>query len=89
MIKHVVFAVVLFLGAFSLQAGEIININSADAVTIEQELKGVGKVKAQAIVKYRKENGPFKSVDELVNVTGIGEKTLEKMRGKISVSSKN
>ena len=89
MIKHVVFAVVLFLGAFSLQAGEIVDINSADAVTIEQELKGIGKKKAQAIIKYRKENGPFKSVDELVNVTGIGEKTLENIRGKISVSSKN
>lgn len=88
MIKHVVFAVVLFLGAFSLQAAEVVNINSANAVTIEQELNGIGKVKAQAIVKYRKENGPFKSVDDLVNVAGIGEKTLEKIRSKISVSKK-
>lgn len=86
MIRHIVFAMVLFLGAFSLQAAEVVNINSADAATIEQELKGIGKVKAQAIVKYRKKNGPFKSVDDLVNVAGIGEKTLKNIRSQIRLS---
>ncbi len=87
MIKKIFFAFVLVVSAFSLHAAEAVNINSADATTIEQQLKGIGSVKAQAIVKYREQNGSYKSVDELVNVSGIGEKTLEKIRGQISVSN--
>jgi len=85
MFKKVLLAFVMVISAFSLQASEVLNINSADAATIEQKLKGVGATKAQAIVKYRQKNGPFKSVDELVNVSGIGEKTLEKLRTYITV----
>ena len=85
--KSVFFAFVLVMSAFSLQAGEIVDINTADVVTIEHELKGIGAAKAQAIVKYRQKNGPYKSVAELVNVSGIGEKTLEKIRDQIRVSS--
>ncbi len=88
MFKQIVFSAALFFGAFTLQAGEVVNINTADAVKIEQALEGIGKVKAEAIVKYRKQNGPFTSADELVNVSGVGEKTVEKIRGMISVSSK-
>jgi len=83
--KKVFLAFILVVSAFSLQASEVININSADAATIEHELKGIGSAKAQAIVKYRQQNGPYKSVDELVNVSGIGEKTLAKIRSQISV----
>jgi len=61
-----------------------VNINTADAPTL-MAIKGVGEKKAQAIVKYRKEHGPFKSVDELANVPGIGEKTVQKNRTNLTV----
>ncbi|HLT90794.1 MAG TPA: ComEA family DNA-binding protein [Woeseiaceae bacterium] len=54
-----------------------VDINSADAETISAELKGIGLAKARAIVEYRNEHGPFKSVDELALVKGIGERTVE------------
>ena len=59
-------------------AGKV-NINTADAETIAAGLHGIGPVKAKAIIEYREENGPFKSVEELLNVKGIGPKTLEKI----------
>ncbi len=61
-----------------------ININAAPASELVR-LKGIGEVKAAAIIKYRNENGGFKSVDELINVSGIGEKTLEKIRDYVTV----
>ncbi|MFQ5982452.1 MAG: ComEA family DNA-binding protein, partial [Woeseiaceae bacterium] len=54
-----------------------VNINTADAETISAELQGVGLSKAMAIVDYRKAHGPFKSVDDLTLVKGIGERTVE------------
>lgn len=54
-----------------------VDINSADAETISAELQGVGLTKATAIVEYRKENGPFRSVDQLAEVKGIGARTIE------------
>lgn len=61
-----------------------VNINTA---TKEQlmTLNGIGEVKAAAILEYRRENGSFYTVDELMNVKGIGEKTLEKIRGNITL----
>ncbi|VAX06961.1 hypothetical protein MNBD_GAMMA26-1991 [hydrothermal vent metagenome] len=55
-----------------------VNINAADAATLAEELKGVGAVKAQAIVEYRKQNGPFESINDLQYVKGIGEATVAK-----------
>jgi competence protein ComEA len=61
-----------------------VDINSADAKTLET-LTGVGASKAAAIVEYRKTNGPFKSVDDLAKVKGIGEKLVEKNRENLTV----
>ena len=61
-----------------------ININTASSEML-QTLKGIGELKAQAIIAYRTEHGPFQSVDELTRVKGIGPTTLENIRGDITV----
>lgn len=66
--------------AGSAIAGEKVNINTADAATLDRVLLNVGPAKAQAIVDYRKANGAFKSPEELAMVKGIGLKTVEKNR---------
>lgn len=65
---------------------DAVNINTADAATMADKLNGVGLKKAQAIVSYREQKGPFKTVDEVVDVPGIGEATLEKNRSLITVN---
>src|SRR6476620_4037827 len=60
-----------------------VNLNTADAVTIDRVLLNVGPAKAEAIVAYRKEHGAFKSPEQLALVKGIGLKTIEKNRGRI------
>ncbi len=65
---------------------ETVNINKADAATLQYYLSGVGEVKAKAIVAYRKKHGKFKTVDDLIKVPGIGEATLKKNRKRISTS---
>ncbi|PKM01371.1 MAG: competence protein ComEA [Gammaproteobacteria bacterium HGW-Gammaproteobacteria-7] len=62
-----------------------VNLNTADAATLTRELKGIGATKAKAIVDYREEHGPFSSVDELLEVKGIGSATLQKIRSQLSV----
>ena len=64
----------------------VVNLNTADAATLQSELVGIGATKAQAIVAYREEHGNFASVEELLEVKGIGEATLEKNRDKLSVN---
>lgn len=59
---------------------ETINVNTATAQELADFLPGVGIVKAESIVAYREAIGGFKSVDELIEVSGIGESTLEKIR---------
>lgn len=63
---------------------DVINLNKAD-VTQLQTLPGIGPSKAAAIIDYRDTNGPFKSIEGLKEVTGIGEKTFEKLKDKITV----
>ncbi len=65
-----------------------VNINHADAKVISTLLKGIGDKKAQAIVDYRNEHGAFSSIDELLNVPGIGEKTLQRLRSQLSLGEK-
>ncbi|WP_434153599.1 ComEA family DNA-binding protein [Pseudomonas sp. JZ134] len=55
-----------------------VNINTADAATLDKRLKGVGAAKAKAIVDYRNAHGPFQAVDELIEVKGIGPAIWEK-----------
>ena len=68
---------------FSLAFG-VVNINKANSAQL-QSLNGIGPTKAQEILKYRKAHGGFKSVNELVNVKGIGPKTVQKLKTQVSV----
>ena len=68
-----------------MQGAEKVNLNTADAATIDRVLLNVGPSKAQAIVDYRKEHGAFKSPEQLALVKGIGLKTVEKNRDRIVV----
>lgn len=61
-----------------------ININKADETQL-QEIPGVGPVTAERIIQYRKETGRFSSIEDIKNVSGIGEKTFEKIREHITV----
>jgi competence protein ComEA len=69
----------LATGLFSVWAwaAQPVNVNSASAEEIADSLKGIGLSKAEAIVNYRKNSGQFKHVDELVNVKGIGIRTVD------------
>jgi competence protein ComEA len=61
-----------------------INLNTADETTLTA-LKGIGEVKAKAIVDYRQSNGPFKSVEDLAKVKGIGDKTVADLHDQLAV----
>ncbi len=87
MIKHLVLAVTLLFATFTLYAAGPVNVNTADAATIAKNVTGIGMVKAEAIVKYREKNGPYKTVDDLSKVSGIGEATIKKIRPQVTVSS--
>jgi len=71
-------------GTGSGTAGGLININSATAAELEA-LSGIGEVLAATIVEYRTQNGPFTSVDDLLDVSGIGPATLEEIRDQVTV----
>jgi competence protein ComEA len=71
--------------SFAIHAAAV-NINTADAAALAAAIDGVGMKRAEAIVAYRNEYGPFKSVDDLVKVKGLGEKTLDNNRDKLTVS---
>jgi competence protein ComEA len=61
-----------------------VNINTAD-VWLLAALPGIGEVRARAIIAYRLENGPFRDINELLNVEGLGAVTLENIRDLITV----
>lgn len=85
MLKKIVFALI---AAFSLSfAMAVVNINTATPAEL-QTLKGIGAKKAADIVAYREQNGPFKTVEDLTKVKGIGAKTLEKLKPEITVDAK-
>lgn len=73
---------------FTYQSGtsqsKRININTADSETLQQ-LTGVGPATAEKIINYRNENGKFKAIEDIKNVSGIGDKTFEKFKDKITV----
>ena len=74
----------LALLLFSTLLFSAVNVNRATSAQL-QTLNGIGPYKAQEIIKYRKSHASFNSVDELVNVKGIGPKTLMKMKSQVAI----
>jgi competence protein ComEA len=65
---------------------EPVNINTADSAALQQ-INGIGPSKANAIIEYRKEHGPFATVDDLIKVPGIGEKSMVQLKPQITVGT--
>ena len=65
-------------------ADDRINLNSADADTLATSIVGIGPAKAAAIVAFREKHGPFKSVDDLLLVKGIGAATVDNNRERLT-----
>jgi competence protein ComEA len=76
----------LFLSTLALAAP--VNPNTADASALAAGLNGVGPKIAAAIIDYRTAHGPFKSVEDLMNVKGIGPKILERNRANIVIDTR-
>lgn len=68
----------------ALAAGTV-DLNTADASALEG-IKGIGPARAAAIIQYRDKHGPFASVDDLVKVPGIGDKSIVQLRDQLSVA---
>ena len=86
MLKKFLFLVVsLFSFVIAFAA---VNINTATQQDFES-LNGIGPAKAKAIVDYRTEHGPFKTVDDIKNVKGIGQKTFDKLKEDLTISGTN
>ncbi len=79
--------VLLFALFGTATAAETVNINTADAATLDRVLVNVGPTKAQAIVDYRRANGAFRSPEQLAMVKGIGLKTVERNRDRIVIGT--
>lgn len=78
--KQALLAVLLTVWAIAAWA---INVNTATAEQLSEALDGVGPAKAEAIVAYREQNGPYKALQDLAQVKGIGSVTLEKNKEKL------
>jgi len=74
----------LILAFVPFAALAAVNINAADAAELET-LPGIGPAKAEAIIDFRQQNGPFTSAEELAQVNGIGDKTVERLRDQVTV----
>lgn len=66
------------------QGEQLVNINTATAEEL-QNLPGIGETRAQSIIEYRETNGAFQKVEDLKNISGIGDKTFEKLKDKVTV----
>jgi competence protein ComEA len=68
-------------------AAGVVNLNTASASDLEA-LPGIGAKTAARIIEYRQKNGPFKKIEELMNVRGVGEKNFLKLKPQISVAAR-
>ena len=78
-------ATMAFLCGTLAFAGEPVDINTASAEVLAETISGVGIKRAQAIVTHRQENGPFLTVDDLVDVSGVGQTTVDRSRDLLTI----
>lgn len=81
---HSIFLGIVLAAASLTATAAKLNINEADATALA-ELSGIGAARAEAIIAYRKANGPFRTVDDLAKVKGIGPAFIEKNRDQLTV----
>ncbi len=88
MTKNIIAALFLALSLTGLSLADMqpIDLNTATVEQLAERLHGVGEAKAEAIVAYREQNGGFEHIDELVNVRGIGLRTVDRNRDRITIS---
>ncbi len=91
-------AALVFLGSWPIAAqrstkppvvaptAETINLNSATTAQIAS-LPGIGQKTAELVVQYREKNGPFKKIEEIMNVRGIGEKSFLRIKDRLTVAA--
>lgn len=79
--------VCLFLVPLVAISDPVVNINTAESERLVDDLVGIGPQKALAIVRYRQQHGPFKQVEDLALVSGIGAKTVEQNRSRMTVAA--
>lgn len=82
-----IFVTFLTLTLSALVYAGPVDINTADAIALSKNIKGVGIKKAQAIIDYREKNGKFGKIEDLIKVKGIGAKLLNKNAGSIIVEN--
>jgi competence protein ComEA len=85
MFKEILRGAVALLLAFALPAWAGVDINTAPQSELEA-VRGIGPVKARAIIDHRNAHGPFRSLDDLDDVRGFGKATIEKLRGELVVT---
>ena len=85
-LRRCIFAVLLTLPLL-VAAGATININTAEKATL-MSIKGIGEKRAEAIIAYREQNGPFKSVDQLAEIKGVGKVFIDDNRDQLVVEDK-
>jgi len=86
-IKHLLASLLLAVALTGVAAAtDTVNINTADAAELARVLHNVGPTKAEAIVAWREDNGPFKSIEQLAQVRGIGLNTVERNRDRIELA---
>ena len=87
MMKFQSIILAVIFSVFSVSAfAETVNLNKANAATLQHYLKGIGNKKAQDIIEYRKQHSGFKSLEEIMEVKGVGTKTFEKIKKNLSLS---
>ncbi|WP_144557084.1 helix-hairpin-helix domain-containing protein [Bacillus pumilus] len=66
------------------EKSQSVNVNQADATEL-QTINGIGPAKAEAIITYREEHGEFQQIEDLRNISGFGEKTIERLKNELTV----
>ena len=84
-LRRLLMALALLIAAPLAGAAETVDINTAGAAELAAAISGIGMKRAEEVIAYREANGPFTRIEDLTKVKGIGSKTLEKNRERLTV----